>query len=162
MNDLPAPRRQPNATPAGQPTNPYPFVVQPAAGEVQLYGERQAVVWVPSAENPNVSVAVPKQYVMPMQALPARDLTPQPLLDPLAQRMVGAGVGGGALAAGFGYGVGQALSGLAGVTSGGLFWLAVIILALKMPSAARRSGGNTTITNVRVQQKWFGTTNIHN
>jgi hypothetical protein len=163
VNRLPAPYQQPNATTAGQPTHtPYTPATRPTNNAIELYDERPAVVYVPSAEDPRVMVAVPKQYVQPMQALPARDLTPQPLLDPMAQRMIGAGVGGGAFAAGVGYGVGQAMTGLAGVTSGGLFWLAVIILALKLPSAGRGTGGPTTFNTTHVHQKWLGKTNIHN
>ncbi len=157
MNRLPEPYQQPTALKAGQHT-PHTPTLRPNDNAIELYGERQPVVYVPSADNPSVMVAVPKQYVMPMQPLPARDLTPQPLLDPMAQRMVGAGIGGGAFAAGVGYGIGQALTGLAGITSGSIFWIAVLVLAWKLPSATR-SGG--THNEIHVSHKWGGRPNFH-
>lgn len=159
MSNLPE-RYQPYATPAGQTTDhnlPAPYT---ASGPVELYGERQPVVYVPSAEHPGVMVPVLKQYVQPMQVMQPRDLTPQPLLDPIAQRMIGAGVGGGTFAAGVGYGVGQILGSLAGLSSGAVFWLAVLYLATKLPAAGRATRGQTI--NNHVHQKWFGKTNIHN
>lgn len=148
MNRLPVPNQQPYATEHGQPTGHYPIAQTPMNGAVELYGERQPVVYIPSADNPNVMVAVEKRYVQPMQATPARDLAPQPLLDPMAQRMIGAGVGGGAFAAGVGYGVGQILGSIAGLSSGAVFWLAVLFLATKLPAAGRAArGGDTYVTN---------------
>ncbi|WP_326598076.1 hypothetical protein [Streptomyces sp. NBC_01803] len=87
--------------------------------------------------------------------LPApRDLTPQPLIDPRAQVLAG----GGVCAAGIGYGAGQILNAFAGIGSGALMALALILLAAKMP--ARHTGGDTYhVTN---HNRWFGksTTNL--
>lgn len=147
MSNLPE-RYQPYATPAGQTTpNRHLPAAQPVSGPVELYGEREPVVYVPSAEHPGLMVPVLKQYVQPMHVMQPRDLTPQPLLDPMAQRMIGAGVGGGAFAAGVGYGVGQILGSLAGLSSGAVFWLAVLYLATKLPAAGRAARGDTYVTN---------------
>ena len=162
MSNLPE-RYQPYATPAGQTTpNRYLPAPQPASGRVELYDERQPVVYVPSAEHPGVMVPVLKQYVQPMQAMQPRDLSPQPLLDPMAQRMVGAGVGGGAFAAGVGYGVGQILGSLVGLSSGAVFWMAVLYLATKLPAAGRSvRGGDTYVTNNHTRGFGRSTTNNH-
>lgn len=110
--------------------------VYPAA--VELHGERQAVTWVPSGENPNLMVCVPKEFVQPMQPMPPRDLAPQPLIDPLAQRMVG----GGVLGAGVGWGAAQVFSAIAGAGTG-LLAFALLLLA------ARMVGGRRTVVNIR-------------
>jgi len=123
--------------------------VYPAA--VELAGERQAVKWVPSAENPSVMVAVPKEFVQPMQPSPPRDLAPQPLIDPIAQRMVG----GGALGAGVGWGAAQVFNAIAGAGTG-LLAFALLLLA------ARLVGGRTSVTihqEVHQHSGWFGSNN---
>lgn len=138
-------------------------------GEVQLYAERPRgpVKYVPSAENPSRMVAVPAEYVQPMLPMPVRDLTPQPLFDPLAQRMVGAGIGGGALSAGLGWGIGQALTPLAGMSSGVVMWLAIAVIAWKTaPALARQTINNiSNHTTVHASNRWFGhnhtTTHTH-
>lgn len=164
---LPEQRRQSYANPAGQPTNPYPPVVQPSGNAVELYGEREATVYVPSAENPSVMVGVPKRYVQPQQPMPARDLTPQPLFDPTAQRLLAVGVGGGVLLWGGGRflaGASQFVSSLTGIGALGLCLLAVAIRAA-FTSGARASGGAIYNHNeVHVEQKWLGKTgiDIHN
>ncbi|MFJ8929263.1 hypothetical protein ACIRLA_22060 [Streptomyces sp. NPDC102364] len=164
--NLPAPRQQPQATPAGQPMPQYPFVVQPTAGDVQLYGERQPVVYVPSAENPNVMVGVLKQHVQPMQPIAARDLTPQPLIDVQAQRLVAAGIGGGVLL----WGGGQFLNGVAHVVASfsgvGVFMLCLAAVAARAAfrPGSRAVGGTYNHNEIHVEQKWFGKSgfNIHN
>lgn len=66
-----------------------------------------------------------------------RDLSPEPLLDRQAQRMLAGGVGGGTLAAGVGYGAGQIFGGLAGLGTGGLFALALLLAAAKWSGKGR-------------------------
>ncbi|MFZ3592302.1 hypothetical protein [Streptomyces sp. BH104] len=160
--NLPAPRRQPNATPAGQPTHHYPIVVQPRDNAVELYGERPTVVWVPSAENPNVMVPVFKQHVQPMQCAPARDLTPQPLIDVRAQRIVAAGVGGGVCL----WGGGQFLNGFAHAVASfsGVGFLMLCLAAVAARSVfkvgTRAVGGTYNHNEIHVEQKWFGKTDI--
>lgn len=119
--------------------------VYPAA--VELRGERQAVAWVPSAENPSVMVAVPKEFVQPMQPAAPRDLTPQPLFDPLAQRMIGGGVGGGVLLWGGGkflVGLGDALSALSGT--------GLLLLFLALAGVRAFGGGRRGSTHIEVHQ----------
>jgi hypothetical protein len=84
----------------------------------------------------------------PVLAPEPRDLTPLPLLDPIAQRLAGAGIGGGALAAGVGYGVGEVINAAAGISGGALVWVAVIVLALRTPARAITSGKGSTV-NIR-------------
>ncbi|MGW1729906.1 hypothetical protein [Streptomyces sp. NPDC001999] len=111
------------------------------------YGERQPVVWVPDAYGR--MVPMPKHLApTPVAAPEPRDLTPLPLLDPVAQRFMGAGLGGSALAAGIGYGVGEVISAAAGISGGALVWVAVIVLALRAPAHAI-SGGKGNTVNIR-------------
>ncbi len=136
------PYREPTPDTSIQPFQP------PAQGPVELYGERGPVVWVPDAYGR--MVPMPKHLAPPPVPVPEpRDLTPLPLLDPVAQRFVGAGVGGGALAAGVGYGVGQILSTLAGLGSGALLWIALIALACRTPARAVTDGAAGTTVNIR-------------
>ncbi|MGW3839964.1 hypothetical protein ACWD9X_15640 [Streptomyces sp. NPDC005075] len=111
------------------------------------YGERQPVVWVPDAYGR--MVPMPKHLApAPVAAPEPRDLTPLPLLDPVAQRFMGAGLGGGALAAGIGYGVGEVVSAVAGISGGALVWVAMIVLALRAPTRAITGGKGNTV-NIR-------------
>lgn len=160
MNNLPAPYQQPNAFPAGQPTTGhYPIAHQkPLHGTVELYAERPTVVYVPSAENPSVMVPVLKQYVQPMQPAPARDLTPMPLIDPQAQKILASGIGVGAAGAGVGYGLGQMFAGFALMGTSGL----MILLGLLLAGAMRGHKSTHIHKTTNVHQKWFGKTNIHN
>lgn len=129
----------------------------PAA--VELSAER-AVVYVPSAENPSVMVPVFKEYVQPMPVPQPRDLSPQPVLDPLAQRMVGGGIGAGAAGAGVGWGIGQAAAGIA--TIGGTT-AAVVALALWLLARAGRPSVHVhKESHTHVEQKWFGRTDVTN
>lgn len=82
----------------------------------------------------------------PVQRTPERDLTPGPLLDPQAQKMLGGGVGVGCAAAGVGWGIGEAASGL-GV--GGMVVLGAIVVAAKWSGRART-------VNVNVHQHATG------
>ncbi|MFD7661060.1 hypothetical protein [Streptomyces sp. NPDC059788] len=157
----PQPLPDPQHQHGGQRLPGWP-VEAPLHGPVELYGERDPVVWVPDAYGQMVPMRR-SQAPAPVQPTPPRDLTPQPLFDPLAQRLLGGGIGGGIFAAGVGYGVGQAANGLTGLGAGALFWLAVIVLAAKLPRG--RSGGDTynVTTTVHTASRWFGsnTTNIH-
>jgi hypothetical protein len=124
----------------------------PLTGPVELYGERPAVVWVPDAYGQ--MVPMPKDQVHAMQPMPARDLTPQPLIDPRAQLVLAGGVGAGTAGAGIGWGVGQAFAGIAAF--GGISSLAVIAALLLL---ARLGGGRTTVNNtttVHNTNRWLG------
>ncbi|WP_406360861.1 hypothetical protein OID55_19670 [Streptomyces sp. NBC_00715] len=146
MNEY-APALRPGlpATPAYDPASLTPYA--PTRTAVELAAERGPVVWVPDAYGR--MVPMPKHLApAPMARPEPRDLTPLPLLDPLAQRFMGAGLGGGALAVGVGYGVGEVLSAAAGISGGALVWVAVIVLALRAPARAI-SGGKGSTVNIR-------------
>ncbi|MEW1831217.1 hypothetical protein [Streptomyces sp. NPDC088196] len=145
MNDhLPAPRNT-LTTPAHDPEALDLYAPAPAA--VELAAERGPVVWVPDAYGR--MVPMPKHLAPPPMVMPEpRDLTPLPLLDPIAQRFVGAGLGGGALAAGVGYGVGEVISAAAGFTSGAAMWIALAVLAWRAP-ARTLGGGKGSTVNIR-------------
>lgn len=138
------------AEPAGQrPTYP---------ADVVLAGERP-VAWVPSASDPSVMVPVLKEYVQPMVAPAPRDLTPQPLLDPLAQRLLAGGIGAGTAGAGVGFGLNQLAAGIAMMGTSGLAVLAALLLVA-------HSVKGRSVTNVRnethVHQRWLGRTEVKN
>ncbi|MFE6126787.1 hypothetical protein ACFQ6Q_00720 [Streptomyces sp. NPDC056437] len=130
---------------------PHP-IVQPA--EVELYGERR-VAYVQSMENPNQSVAIDARLLQPPAVYQPRDLTPQPLIDPLAQRLLAGGVGGGALAAGVGYGFGQAVGALA--AGGPVLLLAILAALVTAGRGGSRQGDTYNITNNN--RLWGKTTN---
>ncbi|MEV1085411.1 hypothetical protein AB0I98_45560 [Streptomyces sp. NPDC050211] len=142
-------------TPALRPDAPTGAAYDPASLElytptpaaVELAAERGPVVWVPDAYGR--MVPMPKHLAPPPMAVPEpRDLTPLPLLDPIAQRFVGAGLGGGALAAGVGWGIGEVISAAAGFSSGAAMWIALAVLAWRMPVRAI-SGGRGSTVNIR-------------
>lgn len=110
--------------------------------------EREPVVWVPDAYGR--MVPMPKHLAPPpVLATEPRDLSPLPLLDPVAQRLIGGGIGGGVLCAGLGYGAGQAIGAAAGFTSGaGLWILLLLLLLLRAPAARAVSDGGSTV-NIR-------------
>ncbi|WP_125263122.1 hypothetical protein [Streptomyces alboflavus] len=107
--------------------------------------EREPVVWVPDAYGR--MVPMPKHLAPPpVLATEPRDLSPLPLLDPVAQRLIGGGIGGGVLCAGLGYGAGQAIGAAAGFTSGaGLWILLLLLLLLRAPAARAVSDGGSTV-----------------
>ncbi|WAP56327.1 hypothetical protein [Streptomyces sp. S465] len=120
----------------------------PDAAAVELAAERGPVVWVPDAYGR--MVPMPKHLAPPPMPMPEpRDLTPLPLLDPIAQRFIGAGLGGGGLAAGVGWGVGEVINAAAGLTSGAAMWIALAVLAWRMPVRAMGGGRNGSTVNIR-------------
>jgi hypothetical protein len=137
----------------GQPVPPDPYtVVEPRA---VMPVDRPPIAFVPDPYNPGRSVAVDARLLQPLPAYQPRDLTPVPLLDPLAQRLLAAGIGGGAAAAGVGWGLGEALNGLAGVSSGALFWLALLLAAARLPGARGRVQIHQE-THVINHNRWLG------
>jgi hypothetical protein len=120
----------------------------PAPSVVELAGEGGPVVWVPDAYGR--MVPMPKHLAPPPMPMPEpRDLTPLPLVDPIAQRFLGAGLGGGALAAGVGYGIGEVISAAAGFTSGAAMWIAVAVLAWRIPVRAVADSRRGSTVNIR-------------
>ncbi|RLL67005.1 hypothetical protein [Streptomyces sp. Z26] len=140
---LPEPVRRTVTPTAVTPARPYditpapPRPVAPAAARrivgYQPYGG--AMVPVYEVQQPTVPTA-------------PRDLTPQPLLDPQAQRLLAGGLGAGAAGAGLGYGVGQILGAVAGLGTGGLLALVLLIAAARWTTGAR--------THVTVHQHAHG------
>jgi hypothetical protein len=132
-----------------------PSFVAPA--EVELHAEQDPVVWIPGAYGEMVPVRK-SQAPAGMQAPPARDLTPQPLIDPLAQRLLAGGLGIGAAGAGVGFGLGQLAAGFALMGTSGLALLVGLLLA-----AGVRGGSVTHVRQeVHNHSSWFGrnTTNL--
>jgi hypothetical protein len=155
MSALPE-RYQRYAQPLGQQP------VQPC--EIELYGEADPVVLVPDPYDPNRSVAVRRSMLQPMVRPEPRDLAPQPLLDPVAQRLLGGGVGSGVALWGGGHflaGAGQFVSGLTGMGAL-LFFLAIV----GARAALMGGRGGTYIHNeqhTHVDKRWsIGRTDISN
>lgn len=125
--------------------------VRPA--KVELYDEADPIVHVADPYDPNRSVEVRRSALQPAVRSPVRDLTPQPLLDPLAQRLLAGGLGVGAAGAGLGFGFGQLAAGLALMGTSGLALLVGLLLA-----AGMRGGGQVTHVRQEVHQhaRWFG------
>jgi len=139
-------------------TDPYDTGAQ---GQVELAAERGQMVWIPGPDNAFIAVprhTVPEQYLRPAPVLQPRDLTPVPLIDPVAQRIAAYGIGAGAAGAGIGWGVGQALLGIAAIGTGsGLLVMAALLLLAKC-------GGGTTTNNTSIhheshvtnRNRWWG------
>lgn len=156
------PDRMPAVYTAGQPT---PFTDQTTtieaygarmpeyAGERRIVGyERHAGMLLPVYEA--VQPSVPQQ---------PRDLTPQPLFDPKAQRIAA----GGLLAGGAGWGGGQVLMGasqfVSAMAGAGtlLAWIAAAVIVSRV-APALLGAGRTTVnntTNVTNENRWLGRSN---
>lgn len=132
-----------------------PAVVQPA--DVELYDEADPIVHVADPYDPNRSIEVRRSALQPAVRTPVRDLTPQPLFDPLAQRLLAGGLGVGAAGAGLGFGFGQLAAGFALMGTSGLALLVGLLLAAGM------RGGQVTHVRQEVHNhaKWFGKTSTH-
>ncbi|WP_326677801.1 hypothetical protein [Streptomyces sp. NBC_01237] len=154
--EFPAPAVQ---VPPGWPTVP----AAPLTGAVQLHGEQSGtVVYVPGPEGRMVAVLREHLPTTPAVYQP-RDLTPQPLLDPRAQRIAA----GGLLAGGAGWGACQLLLGagqlLSAATGLGtvVMWAAVAVVASRIAPAlgpGRTTVHHTTVTN---RASWFGRSTTH-
>lgn len=147
MNSPLPERYQRYAAPAGQrPTYP---------ATIELYDEHDPVVYVPNAYGDMVPMRK-SQAPAPVQPVAPRDLTPQPLFDPLAQRMAGAGVGAGAAGAGAGWGFGQAAAGIATISGS----TAVIVMLALYLAAKFLGGGGTERIQIRNEvhnhNSWWG------
>jgi hypothetical protein len=129
---------------------PYPVM---RSAPVELYDEADPIVHVPDPYDPNRSVAVRRSSLQPVAPTMPRDLTPQPVLDPLAQRFLAGGVGVGAAGAGVGFGLGQLAAGIALMGTSGLAVLVGLLLAARM-------FGPRQVTNIRQEvhnhASWWG------
>lgn len=128
----------------------------PARIEVELHDERDPIAWVPDAYGQMVPMRR-SQMPAPVQPAPARDLTPLPVVDPLAQRMAGAGIGAGAAGAGIGWGIGQAAAGIAAIGGSSAV---VVMLALWLLARAGRPQVQVR-QEVHNHARWFGRTTTH-
>lgn len=135
-----------------------PAPVQPV--EVELYDEADPIVHVADPYDPNRSVEVRRSALQPAVRSPVRDLTPQPLFDPLAQRLLAGGLGVGAAGAGVGFGLGQLAAGLALMGTSGLAFLVGLLLAAGMRGRSVVNVRNESHTYV--EQKWLGRTGVTN
>jgi hypothetical protein len=135
---------------------PGPSPVRPA--EVELYAEADPIVHVPDPYDPNRSVQVRRSALQPLARPAPRDLAPLPLIDPIAARLAGAGVGAGVAGAGIGWGVGQAA---AGVAAFGGSTAVVVMLALWLLARAGQPSVHVR-QEVHNHARWFGrnTTNL--
>ncbi|HEY9353663.1 MAG TPA: hypothetical protein VIP28_10445 [Nocardioides sp.] len=156
MSALPE-RYQRYAPPIGQ-RPVYPTAVyQPQP--VEVYDEADPIVHVADPYDPSRSVAVRRSALQPAQPTPPRDLNPQPLLDPLAQRFIGAGVGGGVLLWGGGQflvGLSQVVSALSGV--GALLFFLALAGARTVLGGGRRGGTHIEVHN---HARGFGRNHTH-
>ena len=134
----------------------HPPVVQPA--EVELSTERIPIAWVTDLRDPSLSVPIDARLIQRPEPAPPRDLTPLPLIDPIAARAFGVGAGAGMAGAGIGWGVGQAAAGIA--TVGGTTAV-VVMLALWLLARAGRPSVHVR-QEVHNHASWFGrnTTNL--
>lgn len=141
---------------AGQPHQPT-AIYQPQP--VDQHEDRPPIAWVADPYNPDRSIAIDARLIQRTQPTQPRDLAPQPLLDPIAQRWVGAGVGVGAAGAGVGFGLNQLAAGIALMGTSGVAILAGLLLA----AASMRGRSITHIhQTTNVEQKWFGRSNVTN
>jgi len=119
--------------------------------EVELRADADPIVYVPDPYNPARFVEVRRSQLLPAVPTPTRDLAPQPLIDPLAQRMAA----GGVLGAGVGWGAAQFLTALASAGTG-LLACALLLLAV-------RALGGRSVVNVRQEvhnhNRGFGRSN---
>ncbi|GHD89731.1 MULTISPECIES: hypothetical protein [Streptomyces] len=155
MNEnVPALRLDTSTAPAHDPAALSLYA--PDLAVVELAAERGPVVWVPDAYGR--MVPMPKHLAPPPLVRPEpRDLTPLPLLDPVAQRFIGAGIGGGALSAGVGYGIGEVINAVAGFSSGAAMWIALAVLAWRTPRSLTngRSGSTVHIRKAVIKRSHF-------
>lgn len=126
--------------------------------KVELHDDRDPIVWVEDAYGQSVPM---RRSQVPAVVHPEpRDLAPQPLFDPTAQRLLAGGVGSGVALWGGGHflaGAGQFVSGLSGVGAL-LFFLA--LAGARAAFAGGRQGG--TRIEVHNHNRGFGrsTTNL--
>ncbi|MFJ2008832.1 hypothetical protein ACIQJ8_04945 [Streptomyces globisporus] len=130
----------------------------PTTGTVQLHTEQaEAVVYVPGPDGSMVAVLREHLPTAPAVYQP-RDLTPQPLFDPRAQRIAA----GGLLAGGAGWGAGQLLLGAGQLVSAAaglgslVMWAAIAVVASRIAPSVLGCGRPATVHNTTVHNRWFG------
>ncbi|MFH9560136.1 hypothetical protein ACH4K7_27775 [Streptomyces globisporus] len=138
----------------GSPTAP----PAPTTGTVQLHTEQaRTVVYVPGPDGSMVAVLREHLPTAPAIYQP-RDLTPQPLFDPRAQRIAA----GGLLAGGAGWGAGQLLLGAGQLVSAAaglgslVMWAAIAVVASRIAPAVLGGGRSPAVHHTTVNNRWFG------
>ncbi|MFE5961896.1 hypothetical protein [Streptomyces rubiginosohelvolus] len=138
----------------GWPTAP----AGPTTGTVQLHAERAGtVVYVPGPDGSMVAVLREHLPTAPAVYQP-RDLSPQPLFDPRAQRIAA----GGLLAGGAGWGAGQLLLGAGQLASAAaglgslVMWAAIAVVASRIAPTVLGGGRPATVHHTTVHNRWFG------
>ncbi|MFB7285458.1 hypothetical protein [Actinacidiphila glaucinigra] len=124
------------------PTAVHPAAdIAPAPAGTRVIGYQQyAGMLIPVVE----AVPDPQVYATPAP----RDLTPQPLIDPLALRLLFGGIGVGAAGAGLGWGAGQVVAGVAALISSGALLAAALLLALVRLLGSGSSTSTHTETHI--------------
>ena len=148
-------RYQRYAQPGQRPIYPT-AVYQPQP--IEVYDERTPVAYVPDLNNPGQSVAIDARLIHRPERSAPRDLTPQPLFDPMAQRLLGGGIGGGVLLWGGGtflVGASQLVSSLSGVGA--------LLFFLALAGARTMLGGRRGGTHIEVHNhaRGFGRNHTH-
>ncbi|MFI0156213.1 hypothetical protein [Streptomyces lydicus] len=157
--------------PGGYDGPPLPDPLPPSHGEPLLdpvTGEREPIKYVPAGSQMIPMTAAQIADLVRLHQPPAPQTAPTTGIDRTAQRLAA----GGILAAGAGWGVGEALNAAAGLGTGGLIALAALATAWKIgPAMGRKTINNitntTTVTSTN-NSRWFGksttsttTTNTH-
>ncbi|BCK74023.1 hypothetical protein Srufu_079760 (plasmid) [Streptomyces libani subsp. rufus] len=158
--------------PGGYDGPPLPEPLPPTHGEPILdpvTGQREPIKYVPAGNQmiPMTAAQIADLVRLHQPTTPPPALT-GPAIDRTAQRLAA----GGLLAAGAGWGVGEALNAAAGLGTGSLIALAALATAWKIgPAMGRKTTNNitnnTTVTSTN-NSRWFGksttsttTTNTH-
>lgn len=125
---------------------------------IELHAEADPIVLVADPDDPQGFVRVRRSALYPATPTPPRDLTPQPLLDPQAQRILAGGISIGAAGAGVGWGFGQMAAGVAMMGGSGL----AILLGLLLAAGAVRGRGSVHVhQEVHNHNRGFGRSTTH-
>jgi hypothetical protein len=126
-------------------------VQKPIVGFVELGDEHDPIVHVADPYDPNKSVMVRRSSLQPTQPTEKRDLTPQPLLDVKAQRMIGGGVGIGVAAWGGGHLLAGASALMSAATGFGMTIASIVfMMAVARIAVALRRPKTVNVKNVNV------------
>ncbi|MGW2550102.1 hypothetical protein [Streptomyces sp. NPDC001635] len=127
---------------------------QPVAGYVELHDDRDPIVHIPHPHDANRFIEARRSSLQVTMPTPARNLTPQPLLDKYAQRMIGGGIGFGVAAWGGGHLLAGASQLLAAATGFGTTIASIVLMiTVARVAAALRKPKTVNITN---NNKWGG------
>lgn len=144
----------PATTPAVLPYDPYgaptAYPVPTGAPGLAPTAERRIVGYERYAGD----LLVPVYETVPAPVVPAPSAAVPRGVDPIAQRLLAGGIGAGAAGAGVGWGLGQTLTGIAGL-GGGTSLVAILALLLLARTGRPRTTINNT-TTVHNTNRWLG------